>query len=315
MEPLMLLGVVRRLASVVILLFGVLAVVFILGQRAPGNPGRQLLGLNAPQDAVDALNHKLGVDRSLWTQFWSYIGNILHGDLGRSYSSSEPVNGLIWDRFDATAWLLVAGLALSLILSITLATLAARYRGTWIDTTIRLFTVTSIAVPTFWSGLLLVLLVALPTGWFPVGGFGTTTADHFRSIVLPAVTLAIATAPIQVRVLRANLLESLGSGYVEAAASRGVPRRRLLTRHALPNAAVPAIAVVSIQAGYLLFGAVIVENTFRLPGLGSGLVTAITQRDYPMINGITLLFAVLVISFSLIGDALSAIVDPRVRVS
>ncbi|RJQ86412.1 ABC transporter permease [Amycolatopsis panacis] len=264
---------------------------------------------------MDAMNHQLGLDRPLWTQFWSYAGDVLHGDFGRSYSSLEPVGGLVWDRFAATAWLLVAGLILSLLLSITLATLAARYRGTWVDSAIRTFTVTSIAVPTFWSGLLLVLVFALPTGWFPVGGFGDTTVEHFRSIVLPAITLAIATAPIQVRVLRANLIESLGSGYVEAAASRGVPRRRLLLRHALPNAAVPAIAVVSIQAGYLLFGSVIVENTFQLPGLGSGLVTAITQRDYPMINGITLLFAVLVISFSLIGDALSAIVDPRVRVS
>lgn len=308
-------GALRRLASVVILLVGVMAVVFMLGQQAPGSPGRLLLGINASQDAVDAKNVELGLDRPLWTQFANYVWDALHGDLGHSYSSAEAVSSLVWDRFGATAWLLVAGLVLSLVLSTTLATLAARHRGTWVDTAIRAFTVTSIAVPTFWSGLLLVLLIALPTGWFPVGGFGETTTEHVRSIVLPAVTLAIATAPIQVRVLRANLLESMASGYVEAAASRGVSRRHLLTRHALPNAAVPAIAVVSIQAGYLLFGAVIVENTFQLPGLGSGLVTAITQRDYPMINGITLLFAVLVISFSLIGDALSALVDPRVRVS
>jgi peptide/nickel transport system permease protein len=311
----MMLGVARRLASVVVLLFGVLLVVFTLAQRAPSDPARQLLGLNAPQAAVDAMNSELGLDRPLWVQFRDYVGDVLHGDLGLSYSSGEPVSSLILDRFEATAWLLVAGLALSLVLSTTLATLAARYRGTWVDSAIRIFTVTSIAVPTFWSGLLLVLLVALPTGWFPVGGFGETTAEHARSIVLPALTLAIATAPIQVRVLRANLIEALGSGYVEAAASRGVPRRKLLTRHALPNAAVPAIAVVSIQAGYLLFGAVIVENTFQLPGLGSGLVLAITQRDYPMINGITLLFAVLVVSFSLAGDTLSALVDPRVRAS
>ncbi len=311
----MVLGAVRRLASVVILLVGVLAVVFVLGARAPGTPGRQLLGLDAPQEAVDAMNTELGLDRPLWVQFLSYVGNVVQGDLGRSYSSGEPVGTLIWAWFEATTWLLVAGLVLSLVLSISLATLAARHRGTWIDTMIRTFTVTSIAVPTFWSGLLLVLVIALPTGWFPAGGFGETTADHLRSIVLPAITLAVAIAPLQVRVLRANLIESLGSGYVEAAASRGVPRRRLLTRHALPNAAVPAIAVVCVQAGFLLFGAVIVENTFQLPGLGSGLVTAITQRDYPMINGITLLFAALVISFSLIGDALSTVVDPRVRVS
>lgn len=311
----MVLSMVRRLTSVVILLLGVLAVVFTLGQRAPGDPGRQLLGLEASQEAVDAMNTQLGLDRSLWSQFWSYIGNVLQGDLGKSYSSFEPVTDLILDRFEATAWLLVAGLSLSIILSVTLATLAAQYRGTWVDTAIRTFTVTSIAVPTFWSGLLLVLLVALPTGLFPVGGFGETIPEHARSIVLPAITLAISAAPLQVRVLRANLVESMSSGYVEAAASRGVARRHLLTRHALPNAAVPAIAIVSVQAGFLLFGAVIVENTFQLPGLGSGLITAITQRDYPMINGITLLFAVLVISFSLIGDALSAIIDPRVRVS
>jgi peptide/nickel transport system permease protein len=184
-------GALRRLVSVVVLLVGVMAVVFVLGHQAPGSPGRLLLGIDASQDAVDAMNTKLGLDRPLWGQFVTYLGDVLHGDLGRSYASSEPVSHLIHDRFTATAWLLVAGLALSLILSLTLATLAARYRGTWVDTAIRAFTVTSIAVPTFWSGLLLVLLIALPTGWFPVGGFGQTTAEHARSIVLPAVTLAI----------------------------------------------------------------------------------------------------------------------------
>lgn len=308
-------GSLKRLASALALLVGATAVSFTLGHLAPGSPARLLLGINAPQKAVNALTAQLGLDRPLWVQYGDYLWNVLHGDLGRSYSSGMSVGGLIADRFEVTAWLLVAGLTLSILLSVTLATLAAGYRGTWVDTCIRAFTAASIAVPVFWSGLLLVRLIALPTGWLPVGGFGDTPLQHVRSMVLPALCLAIFLAPIQVRVLRTNLVESLGSGYVEAAASRGVPRRRLLTRHALPNAAAPVIAIVSVQAGYLLFGAVMVENTFQLPGLGSSLVLAVTQRDYPMINGITLVFAALVISFSLIADALTALIDPRVRVS
>ncbi|PKW15459.1 ABC transporter permease [Saccharopolyspora spinosa] len=306
-------GSLKRLASALLLLLGATAVSFVLGHLAPGSPARLLLGIDAPQAAVDAMNAQLGLDRPLLVQYGDYVWNVLHGDLGRSYSSSRSVGDLIADRAEVTAWLLTAGLTLSILLSVTLATLAARYRGTWVDTCIRAFTVASIAVPTFWSGLMLVRLIALPTGWLPVGGFGETLLEHVQSIVLPAITLGIFLAPMQVRVLRTNLVESLGSGYVEAAASRGVPRGRLLTRHALPNAAAPAIAIVSVQAGYLLFGAVMVENTFQLPGLGSSLVLAVNQRDYPMINGITLLFAVVVISFSLIADALSALVDPRVR--
>ncbi|ANN15859.1 hypothetical protein SD37_09515 [Amycolatopsis orientalis] len=311
----MLVGTMKRLASALLLIVGATAVSFTLGQLAPGSPARLLLGIQASQEAVDAMNAELGLDRPLLVQWFEYVWNVLHGDLGRSYSSSRSVGSLIADRSEVTAWLLTAGLGLSIVLSVTLATLAAGRRGTWVDAWIRNFTVASIAVPTFWSGLMLIRLIALPTGWLPVGGFGETTLEHVQSIVLPAITLAIFLAPIQIRVLRTNLVESLGSGYVEAAASRGVPRRRLLLRHALPNAAAPAIAIVSVQAGYLLFGAVMIENTFQLPGLGSSLVLAVNQRDYPMINGITLVFAAVVISFSLMSDALTALIDPRVRAS
>lgn len=306
---------VQRLAGSLLLLLGVSALVFILSRLAPGDPARILLGIGASDEAVEQKRGELGLNGSLLEQYLHYLGGVFHGDLGVSYASREPVTSLIAERLPATLWLLVAALAFSVVISLPLSVWAAENRGRWVDSAVRGATVVAVALPAFWTGILLVLLVALPTGIFPVGGFGVSTADHLRSIVLPGLTLAIAPAAVQVRALRTGLAEALDSAYVEAAESRGATRRSVLWRHSVPNAAAPAISLVAVQTGSLLFGAVIVEHTFQLPGLGSGMVLAVSQRDYPMVTGLTLVFGVLVVLISMLGDVLSAAIDPRMRVS
>ena len=305
--------IARRLGSALLLLVAIVAVVFLLARLAPGDPARAILGVEASAADVDAERRRLGLDEPLLTQFWRYLWHAVRGDLGTSYVSGDSVSSIIGGRLPVTLWLLIPSVILSWAIAIPSALIAARHRRGFLDSCIRAFTAGSIAIPTFWLGLLLILAVALPTGMFPVGGFGTGPFGHLRSIVLPAITLAVGIAPIQIRVLRAEMIYALDSGYAEAAASRQVPGRRIMTRHALPNAVIPVIAVSAVQAGYMLFGSVIVENTFQLPGLGSGLVMAVSQRDYPVIDGITLVFGALVVIFSLVGDGLTALLDPRVR--
>jgi peptide/nickel transport system permease protein len=303
----------KRLAGTVALLLGVTCLVFVIAQAAPGDPATARLGFDATPARVAALRHELGLDRSIVAQYGSYLSHLLRGDLGQSYYGTQSVAGVVADRLPTTLWLVVAALILSLAASTAMAALSASRPDTWVDHTLRAATVLAVAMPPFWVGLLLVLLVALPTGLFPVGGFGDSFADHLHSIVLPAVTLALTLVPLQVRVLRTSLIEAMGSDYVAAARSRGVGDRCALTRHALPNAVLPAITIVSVQAGYVLFGAVVIENTFQLPGLGSAMITAVSQRDYPVITGITLVFAVFVVAFRLASDLLQGMLDPRVR--
>lgn len=305
--------IAKRLASAVVLLLGITCLVFVIAQAAPGDPAGAMLGSTATPARVAALRESLGLDRSVLAQYGSYLRDLLGGDLGRSYYGEQGVSTLIGRRLPVTLWLVVAALIVSIAVSLAMAVLSAARRGTWVDHLLRGATIAALAMPPFWVGLLLILVIALPTGIFPVGGFGDAFGEHVRSIVLPAVTLALALVPLQVRVLRGSLAEALDSEYVAAARSRGVSARRALARHALPNAILPAITLVSVQAGYLLFGAVVIENTFQLPGLGSAMVSAVSQRDYPVITGITLVFAVLVVVMSAASDVLQALLDPRTR--
>ena len=200
------------------------------------------------------------------------------------------------------------------MISVTVATLAARTPDGVFDHLARGAGLVLFAMPSFWTGIILILLVALPTGWFPVGGFGYTPIEHLRSIVLPAITLAVSMAPLQVRSFRASLLEVRSSEYITAARTLGVRPLRVMTRFVLRNAAPPTVAVLALNIGYMLFGAVVIETTFALPGIGEGIVLASQQRDIPLIQGYTILFAVAVMLVYLIADVAEAILDPRVKV-
>jgi peptide/nickel transport system permease protein len=304
-----------RVAATVPLVLIVLFVVFVLVRFVPGDPVRGLLGLRATPQLVHQLNAEMGLDQPVLPGFVDYVGRISHGDLGTAIKAGKPVSELIAQRSEVTLWLVVAGSLLSLLISVPLAVLGALRRDRPADHAVRAVSVLGLTMPPFWLGLVLVTLVALPTGWFPVSGFGETTVDKLRAIALPALTLAVGLAPIQIRALRSSLARVWRSDFTDALRAVGVPPWRLFWRHVIPNAVVPVITVLAVQVSGLLFLTVVIENTFALPGLGEALVTAVAQRDYAVVQGITLVSALAVIGTQLLADIAHAALDPRVSMS
>lgn len=307
--------VVTRIALTVPLLLGVVLLVFLVLQVTPGDPVRQIVGLRASAEQLDQVRSELGLDDPVLTQFVRYVGDVLHGDLGYSYKSQQSVAQMVGERLPATAWLLIAGSLLAVLISVPLAIGSALRPGGVFDRVVQTLGLFGLTMPSFWVGIVLILLIALPTGLFPVAGFGDTAAEHARSIVLPALTLAISIVPLQVRSLRASLLVVLDSEYVMTARAMGLSPGRVMASFVLRNAAPPSISVLALNLGYLLFGAVVIETTFALPGIGQGIVLAARSRDLPAIQGYALLFALLVVAVYLIADVLIALVDPRVEIS
>lgn len=306
--------VLRRIAYAVPLIIIVVLLVFLILKITPGDPARLVVGLRASPAELDDARRQLGLDQPAIVQFLHYLGNVVTGDFGFSFKSQQPVTEIIAQRLPVTLWLLGFGALVSVIISVPVATLAARKPDGVIDHLARGAGLVLFAMPSFWTGIILILLIALPTGWFPVGGFGYTPLEHLRSIVLPAITLAVSMAPLQVRSFRASLLEVRSSEYITSARALGVGPVRVMSRFVLRNAAPPTVAVLALNVGYMLFGAVVIETTFALPGIGEGIVLASQQRDIPLIQGYTILFAVAVVLVYLIADVAEAILDPRVKV-
>jgi peptide/nickel transport system permease protein len=306
--------VFKRLVLTVPLLFGIVLLVFLILQVTPGDPARQIVGLRASEEQLQEVRVELGLDDPVLTQYVRYVKSVMSGDLGYSYKSRQSVASLIAERLPVTLWLLGFGLVFALMLSVPLGIVSALRRDRALDHVVRGAGLLGLTMPSFWVGIILILTIALPTGLFPVGGFGETIPEHLRSIFLPAVALAIAIAPIQIRSLRASIISVLGSDHVTTGRSMGIPPSRLMRRFVLRNAAPPTIAILALDIGFLLFGAVVIETTFALPGIGQGLVLAARQRDLPAIQGYTLLFALMVVAVYLLADILTAMVDPRVEI-
>jgi peptide/nickel transport system permease protein len=306
--------VLKRLLLTIPLLLGIVLLVFLILEVTPGDPVRQIVGLRASEERLEEVREELGLDDPVLVQYARYVKSIASGDLGYSYKSRQSVASLIAERIPVTIWLLGFGLAFSLFLSIPLGIISALRQNRPVDHAIRGVGLVGLTMPSFWVGIILILLVALPTGLFPVGGFGETTSEHLHSIILPAVTLAIAIAPIQIRAVRASVIGVMGSDYISTARSLGIPSPRLMRRFVVRNAAPPVIAILALDIGFLLFGAVVIETTFALPGIGQGLVLAARGRDIPSIQGYTLLFAVIVVAVYLWADIMTALADPRVEI-
>jgi peptide/nickel transport system permease protein len=306
--------VARRLIQTVPLLAVVLFVVFVLVRLAPGSPARAQLGLNATPARVTQLNHELGLDKPLLGGYLSYSWHALQGDLGNSVKAQTPVATVISRRAGVTLWLLVCAITLSLSMAVPLAVLAAKRADRAVDHAIRTVSVLGLTVPTFWLGLMLVSFVALPTGWFPVSGFGSGFLEHLHSIFLPALTLAVAITPIQIRALRLALITVLESDFVAALSVVGLSQRRVILRHVLPNALLSSLSLLAAQVGFVLFAEVVIENTFALPGLGQAMLQAVSERDYPVVQGITLLSALAIITLNALVDIMYVALDPRVQI-
>lgn len=307
--------VIRRLLSLVPLLLGILLLVMLLLTLAPGDPARNVAGPRAPQSEVDAVAAELGLDQPVAERYVRYVGQVLSGDLGTSPKSGLAVSEQIVDQLPVTLSVASLGVLLALVITVPLAVAAARRPDGPVDHLVRMVAVVGIGLPAFWLAIMAIRLVALPTGWFPVAGIGEGLGDFLRALVLPATVVAISILAPMVRSLRAAMMELEDAEFVLAARTLGFRGGTLLRSFQLRNAVPPLITVTAAQAGYALFGTVVVEVAFGLPGLGRGLVVASSTQDFPLVQGYVIVFAALIVLLYLVADVLNAAVDPRVRIT
>ena len=298
----------RRLLSAIATVAGVTVLVFLLIHLIPGDPVERMLGDSARPADRAALRHALGLDAPLWQQFAGYAKGLATLDLGRSLVSDRAVSDLLLERLPATLELAAASLGLAILIAVPLGVMAARRRGTWLDTSAMGFSLVGVSVPNFWLGPMLILVFSLWLGWTPVSG-----RDGPGSLVLPALTLGTSLAAVLSRMVRSSLLEALDEDYVRTARAKGVAERLVVWRHALRNALLPVVTLLGLQLGALLGGAVITETVFAWPGVGSLLIDAIQGRDYPVVQGCVLLVSLAYVLVNLSTDLLYASIDPRIE--
>jgi peptide/nickel transport system permease protein len=307
--------VARRFVSLVPLTMGVLLLTMLLLSLAPGDPARMVAGPRAPQSQVVAVAHQLGLDQPVWQRYLDYVGHVVTGNLGTSFKTGQSVAGQLMDQLPLTLALAGFGVLLALVLTVPLAVAAARRPDGPVDHAVRLLAVFGIGLPTFWVAIMAIRLIALPTGWFPVAGLGDTLSSHVSAFVLPSVVVALSILAPMVRSLRATMIELHEAEFVLAARTLGFGGGSLLRRFQIRNAISPLVAVTAAQAGYALFGTVVVEVAFTLPGMGQGLVVAARTQDFPLVQGYVVVFAALVVALYLLADVVTAVVDPRVRIA
>lgn len=309
---------VQRLLSLVGVLFGVSIVVFLALHLAPGDPAQLLLGPLARPDDLARLRQELGLDESLPVQYLKWIGHALQGDFGRSIASHRPVLTEVIERFQATALLAGASLALAVLVGLAVGVFSAVRRGQWVDRLAMVIALVSMSMPSFWLGMILIITFSLTLGWLPGTGMSSPRGDGgpldvLTHLILPALTLAAVPTAIVSRLTRASVLDVIAQEFVRTGRGKGLSEGQLITRHVLPNALVGVATIVGIEAGYLLAGAVLVETVFAWPGLGALLVTSILKRDFPLVQGGVMLIALVYVVVNLVTDLAYAYLDPRIR--
>lgn len=292
-------------------------VVFLVLEILPGDPALLMLGMNATPEALGALRDQMGLNDPVFVRYFSWIGGMLTGDFGRSWTYSSPVIDLIAERVVVSLPLAVISLFLSTAIAIPVGIFAAARRGKMGDTLSMGAAQIGVAIPNFWFALLLVYMFAvwlrlLPSGGFP--GWSAGVWPGIKSLLMPSIALALPQAAILARVTRSAMLEVLGEDYIRTARAKGMPRRYVLWRHALRNAMIPVLTILGLQFSFLLAGTIIIENVFYLPGLGRLVFQAITQRDLIVVEGVIMLLVATVVVVNLVVDILYAVVDPRLRI-
>jgi peptide/nickel transport system permease protein len=305
--------VFQRQLMLVPVAVGITIIVFFMIHLIPGDPARTILGIHATPRAIAILHQQWGLNRPLIDQYWLFMDHLVHGNLGQSLYYGVPAVGLIMSRLPATLWLIVYAAVLAVLISVPLAMIAASRKDGVRDQFVRAVPLLGLGMPPFWLGILLIYAFAIKFRLFPVSGYGTGFAGHLHAMFLPALTVAIALAPVVIRSLRASMLNVLGAEYITTARSKGVPARRLFLRHVLRNAVIPAVTVLGINIGFLIGGTVIIENVFAIPGIGQLMLNSIFERDFPVVQGVTLVFGILVVLVNLMADLAYASLDPRVR--
>ncbi len=304
----MLAYIARRLVALVAVLMGVSIIIFAILKFVPGDPARLVAGMDASEADVQNIRHQLGLDRPVYIQYLTFVGNALHGNFGRSTRSLQPVSAELKLRLPATIELAVAAMLLATVFGVILGVIAAvRPYSIW-DNLSSFLAISGVSMPTFWLGLMLILIFSVTLRWFPVSGRG-----GLRHLVLPALTLAATSSAIIARQTRSDMLDVLHQDYVRTARAKGLTEQGVIFRHALRNALIPTTTIVGLQFGYLLGGAVITETVFAWPGVGRLLVDGIKFRDFPVVQATVLVLATIFVFVNLGVDLLYMALDPRIK--
>jgi peptide/nickel transport system permease protein len=307
---------ISRLQSILVVLFLVSVMSFSLIPLLPGDPAQAMLGPDASEEMVKELRTELGLDKPVPVQYLAWASNVVQGDLGTSFRNGQPVGEAILQRLPATFQLTLAALIISLLVALPLGIVSATRRGSKTDLVATVIAVLGACVPNFWLGSMLILVFSLWLHWLPASGYVSIFTDPARSLMLtimPALTLSAMTAAVTMRQVRSSMIEVLGEDYVTTARAKGLSEPAVVRVHALRNALIPVITVVGLQASRLFGGAVIVESIFAIPGLGRLVLDSIFARDFPMVQGVLLTLALIVLVINLACDILYSVVDPRIK--
>lgn len=301
--------IIRRLIMTVFLALALVAVVFfMLRTIVPGDPAQLLAGENASPETIAQIRENLGLNKPLYEQFGIFLVNMLHGDLGKSTMTHEDVSSRVGKALPVTLGLTLICFTYTMVLGVSVGIMTAYWHDTWLDNLMRVVTVGGASLPTFWLGLMLILVFSVWLGVLPVQG-GVT----FKGLILPAITLGTGSAAFLARLVRSSMLEVLNSDYVRTARAKGLKENKVILKHALRNALIPIITVAGFQIGGLLGGATVTEQIFGLSGVGSMVINSIFNRDYPLVQGSVLFIGLVYLFVNLFVDILYAYVDPRIR--
>jgi peptide/nickel transport system permease protein len=311
-----LVSVFRRILLTLPVLWIIVSLVFLLIHLVPGDPIAQMMGEGASSTDLSALRHSYGLDQPLHTQYFHYWNGILHGDLGRSLRLRDSVTHLVLQRYPYTLLMSMAALVLALLLAVPAGVTSALHHGKAADRTLGALSLVGLSFPNFALGPILVLIFSISLGWLPVSGAGTgplLSGSTLTHLILPAITLGLSLAAILSRMVRTSMLEELGQDYIRTARAKGLPERTVVYRHALRNALVPVLTVVGLQFGSLLAGAIVTETIFSWPGIGRLTLSAISNRDYALVQGCTLAIGLTYLAANLLTDLAYTLANPRLR--
>ena len=294
-------------------LLGVTIIVFLMVHLIPGDPAAAMLGDQATDVSVARVRKELGLDKPLYEQYFYFMRNLAELKLGNSIKFRVPVSSILFDRLKVSLSLVVVTVLLTIIISLPLGILAALKKDSILDNIVRSTLMVTMVMPSFWTGIILILLFSIHFRILPVSGYGTNPVQHLVHLILPALTISLGLAPILIRSLRTSILDTFQSDYIKTARAKGLEERSVMTIHVLRNALIPTVTLLGISVGFLMGGTVIIERVFSLPGAGALLIDSVSARDYPVVQAATLIFALLVILVNLATDIIYSFIDPRVR--
>lgn len=304
--------ILRRLVQMVPVVFGITIIIFVMLRLVPGDPAVVFLGDKATDEQIAIQRRVMGLDKPIFVQYAYYMRDLVTLDLGDSLKYRTPVSDLLWDRLKVSLSVVLVTTVLIIAITVPLGVLAALRKDGILDNVMRSALMVTMLMPTFYTGILLIILLSIKLNLFPVSGYGETPLEHLHHLFLPSLALALGISPVLIRVLRSSILDALHSDYVTTARSKGLSEQKVITMHVLRNALIPTITLFGITVGGLMGGTVITEKVFALPGAGALLVDSVAARDYPTVQSATFIFAIMVILVNLATDIIYSFLDPRV---